>query len=152
VNNKSVMPTESNYINVNLQMKDTDTVFDLINIWKVSNAENYDLVVNGKVVPRNMTLRDANVSKNSKLELQERKISFTITIFNGSRIRVSFLPSKTILDLKKYISTVEDIPVDQQRFVFGFIIMEDHLTLYHYGVKDDSTVKLYYYCVDEYNR
>lgn len=137
------MLTESKYINVNLKMKDTTTISDVIKMWKETNPENYDLVANGKVVPRNMTLRDANISKNSKFELQERKISFTVRLCNGSRIRVNLSPSKTILNLKDHLHAVQKVPVCQQRISFNGRDLSDELTLRECGIKDDSDVYLF---------
>ena len=136
------MDVDINYINVTMKMKDTTSISDLIKIWKEAEADNYDLVINGKVVPRDMTLRDANVSLNSKLDLQERKISFTVRLCNGSRIRVNLPPSKSILNLKEHLNAVEKVPVCQQRISFNGRDLSDVSTLRDCGIKNDSDVYL----------
>lgn len=133
---------DMNYIDVTMKMKDTTSISDLIKMWKEEEAENYDLVVNGKVVPRNMTLRDANVSLNSKLNLQQRKISFNVCLCNGSRIRVNFPPSKTILNLKEHLNDVDKYPVYQHRISFNGSDLSDISTLRDCGIKNDSDVYL----------
>lgn len=136
------MNVDVNYINVKLKLNDTTSISDLIKMWKEADADNYDLVVNGKVVPRNMTLREANVTVNSKLDLQERKISFTVRLCNGTRIRVNLAPSKTILNLKEHLNAVEKYPVCDQRISFNGRDLSDVSTLRDCEIKNDSDVIL----------
>ncbi|XP_070502331.1 polyubiquitin-B-like [Chironomus tepperi] len=118
------------------------TVYDLIKIWKNSDADYYDLVADGKVVGRHKTLLRANIYRKSKLELQERMISFKVNLINYPPIRINFLPSKTILELKEHLSTVEFIPVSDQVLVLDTLVLDDDLSLQDYEIKNESEILL----------
>ncbi|XP_070501955.1 uncharacterized protein [Chironomus tepperi] len=142
MNKKNGMSIDIDINNVIEKFDENTIVSDVIKFRKPSNAENYDLVIDGKIVPRNMTLQEANISQQSKLKFQERNITFRVRLCNGSRIRVDMPPSKSILNLKEHLNTVEKFPVCQQRISFNGKDLTDDLTLHDCGIKDDSDVYL----------
>ena len=117
-------------------------VSDLIQIWKSSFADYYDLVAGGIVIPRHLTLRQANISGKLNLKLKERKLSFIVRTLTAKIIMVELLPSKTILQLKELIESKEGIKPDHQRLVFDKKQLFDEHTLKQVGIKNDSMVHL----------
>ena len=119
-------------------------VSDLIKIWKNSSAAYYDMIVNGKVVPKNKTLSEAGISETSKYELKDRRtrISFGVKTQYGSVFRVVLYPSDTILDVKEQIEVKGGIPIDHQRIIFGGRQLCDEMTLCERRIKNGSELFL----------
>jgi hypothetical protein len=71
----------------------------------------------------------------------------TIQIFvktlTGKTIMFKAYENSTVLDLKEWIRTVQDIPLVDQRLIFaGKMLEEDDKTLESYNVLKESTVHL----------
>ena len=92
-----------------MQKEKDMTVSDLITFWKGTNADYFNLVADGKIIPRYKKLREAGISVTSKVELIERKISFTVTLQNQCPFTVVLSPSNTLLDVKQYIEATPRI-------------------------------------------
>ena len=126
-----------------MQKEKDMTVSDLITFWKGTNADYFNLVADGKIIPRYKKLREAGISVTSKVELIERKISFTVTLQNQCPFTVVLSPSNTLLDVKQYIEATQGIPVKQQSLVFsGRYRFSDRSTLIESKIKNNSKVEL----------
>ena len=125
-------------------LQKTATVDDLINKFKGSQSENYDLVDDGNIVRRDLSLRDAGVSMDSKLKFKERtpepQIKFKVRQGSGSRINVDIPPTKTVQNLEDYLRDVEKVREGKQSFSFNGKGLSDNSTLGSCGIKNGSEV------------
>ena len=109
------------------------------------------LIFAGKQLEDGRTLQDYNIQKESTLHLVLRlrgggnegvgKQIFIKTL-QGKCITLEVNDGDTIDSVKKKITDIEGIPVDQMRLVFNGKQLEDANTIQDYGIEGDSTVHL----------
>ncbi len=61
---------------------------------------------------------------------------------DGTTITLDVSVSDTILNLKQQIRDMTGIEIDRQRLVFSGGNLEDHRSIYDYGIQMQSTVHL----------
>ena len=61
---------------------------------------------------------------------------------NGKNMAIDVEPEDTVGKLKEKIQEKEEVPVDQQRLVYGGKQLDDEATLQSYDIKNESTIHL----------
>ena len=102
----------------------------------------YVLTLDGKKLDDGHTLRDCNILNGSTLHLVQRTLRISAKTPAGRTITLEGVPSDTIESVKTKIEGKEGFPPDQQSFFFSGEQLEDHHTLSHYNITDNSTLKL----------
>jgi hypothetical protein len=69
-------------------------------------------------------------------------ISVHIKTATGKSIFVKINPADTILQLKKKIYLAEDVSLESQRIIYGGKQLEDHHTICHYNITNESTLHI----------
>lgn len=133
---------EINEIYVANKIKKNETVAGFIKKYKGSEAECFDLLKDGALIPQDTKLRDVKYDENSQLRLRERQVKFIVRISNGSSIPVEFGLSKTIKSLKDYLHDVKKVPVDQQRMTLDGQNLDDESTLNDCEIGNDSVLEM----------
>jgi hypothetical protein len=79
---------------------------------------------------------------NNENKADDGKIQFFVKTLSGKTIVVEQTPDMTIEDVKKFIASTEQIPVEQQRLIFHGKNLEDDHKLSDYAVQHGSTLHL----------
>lgn len=69
-------------------------------------------------------------------------VSITIKTLTGKHIPLNILNTKTILDLKKELYKLEEIFLDDQKYIFNGKQLENDYTINHYNISDGDTIHL----------
>jgi hypothetical protein len=69
-------------------------------------------------------------------------ISVHIKTATGKSMFVKISPSDTILQLKKKIYLTEDISLESQRIIYGGKQLDDHHTICHYNISNESILHI----------
>jgi hypothetical protein len=69
-------------------------------------------------------------------------INVHIKTATGKSMFVKINPADTILQLKKKIYLTEDVSLESQRIVYGGKQLEDHHTLCHYNISNESILHI----------
>lgn len=108
------------------------------------------MAVKGKVISRTKTLHEAGISETSNFEFKDRRTRISIFLRNtvsSHRIQADFYPFDTILIVKEHIKECENIPVEQQRIIFGNRQLNDDITLLKCGIKNhDELIFILRFC------
>lgn len=108
------------------------------------NADDYELEVNGRVLQRNMTLRDAGFLNGSQMRIGQRKFKIFIRRVDGRSSTMDVRASDTIQDVKEQFFYTDQVPVHQQRLLFQSKELENTRTLRFYGIKANSSLEMVY--------
>jgi ubiquitin C len=109
------------------------------------------LIFAGKQLDNNQTLQDYNIENESILQLvyglrggggPSGSKTIMIKTLQGKTITIDVNDGDSIESVKKKITDIEGIPVDQMRLVFNGKQLEDANTIQDYGIEADSTVHL----------
>lgn len=123
----------------------SDTVNDVIaSFTRTRDNEDFDLYDGARVLPRNISLRNAGIRYRSNLRLAEREINVFIRNPEGATLTIQARRSNTVLWLKERYREERQVPVHQQRLQFQSRPLEDTHTLASYGIKDCSTIESTY--------
>jgi len=141
--------------NITLEVQDGDTVESIKK--KITDIEGIPvdqmrLVFNGKQLEDVNTIQDYGIEADSTVHLVLRLRGGGLNDSNSKQIFVKTLQGKnitlevqdgdTVESIKKKITDIEGIPVDQMRLVFNGKQLEDVNTIQDYGIEADSTVHL----------
>ena len=140
--------------NITVEVNDGDSIESVKK--KITDIEGIPvdqmrLVFNGKQLEDANTIQDYGIESNSTVHLVLRlrgggleggtKQIFIKTL-QGKNITVEVNDGDSIESVKKKITDIEGIPVDQMRLVFNGKQLEDANTIQDYGIESDSTVHL----------
>lgn len=104
------------------------------------NAE-FDLYEGPRVLPRNISLRNAGIRFRSNLRLAERQINVFIRCGDGGKtLTVQARRSQPVMYLMERFRDERNVPIHQQRLQFQSKPLKETNTLASYGIKDCSTV------------
>ncbi|XP_070501425.1 uncharacterized protein [Chironomus tepperi] len=124
----------------------TMTVSDVISrsIGDDFNADDYDLKIDGRILPRTITLRDAGITSGTKLRLVEREMQIFIRRVDGRTSTIQIRSSNTILAIKEQFFYTDQVPVHQQRLLFQSNELENTRTIVSYNIRNGSTLEMVY--------
>ena len=124
----------------------TTTVSDVISrsIGDDLNADDYDLKIDGRVLPRTVTLRDAGITRGTKVRLVEREMQIFIRRVDGRTSTIQIRPSNTISAIKEQFFYTDQVPVHQQRLLFQSSELENTRTVVSYNIRSGSTLEMVY--------
>ncbi|CAG9808800.1 unnamed protein product [Chironomus riparius] len=124
----------------------TMTVTDVISrsVGEDLNADDYDLMIDGRVLPRTITLRDAGVTGGTKVRLVEREMQIFIRRVDGRTTTIQIRPSNTIMAIKEQFFHTDQVPVHQQRLLFQSNELENTRTVVSYNIRVGSTLEMVY--------
>jgi len=69
-------------------------------------------------------------------------IQIFVKTLTGKNIALDVESTSTVLDIKREFFERENIPLEQQLFVFNGTYLEDDITLDDYGINDDSSLNI----------
>lgn len=124
----------------------TMTVTDVISrsIGGDFNADDYDLKVDGRVLPRAITLRDAGITGGTKVRLVEREMQIFIRRVDGRTSTIQIRSSQTIQAIKEQFFYTDQVPVHQQRLLFQSNELANTRTVVSYNIRNGSTLEMVY--------
>lgn len=124
----------------------TMTVTDVISrsIGDDFNADDYDLKVDGRVLPRTITLRDAGITGGTKVRLVEREMQIFIRRVDGRTSTIQIRSSQTIQAIKEQFFYTDQVPVHQQRLLFQSNELANTRTVVSYNIRNGSTLEMVY--------
>ena len=126
-------------IDMSLSIKSSSSVEDVLRAVDGQNYDDYDLNYDGRLLPRNMTLRDSFIPKNARVKAVEKKIQITIReANNGRRFHVDIPRSATVKDLKHKMRNANLISYEYPRLISGTNILSDSKTLREYNIQKNS--------------
>lgn len=70
------------------------------------------------------------------------KIQIFVKTLTGKNIALDVESTNTVLDIKQEFFERENIPLEQQQFVFNGTYLEDDLELNDYGINDNSSLNI----------
>lgn len=95
------------------------------------------------VVPSVPTTGTTNTTSVSSTSHMATGGQFMVKTLTGKNIVVDFDPNMTVRELKEYINSSSNIPIDQQRLIFqGKQMDNDNYTIGDYNVVKDASVHL----------
>lgn len=142
-------------------MKNTETLHDLMRLLKrvmATKMKSQEVIVEGKVLHKccRQSLHDLGI-KNRKFVLFRLRCTDDGVVFGNTdstiTLKVNMLTGRTLTvpemrpldkveDLMRKISSMEGVPLDQQRLIFGGQQLEHNRTLSSYKVCEGSVVHL----------
>lgn len=124
----------------------TMTVTDVISrsIGKDFNTDDYDLKVDGRILPRTITLRDAGITRGTKVRLVEREMQIFIRRVDGRTSTIQIRSSNTIQTIKEQFFYTDQVPVHQQRLLYQSNELENTRTVMSYNIRNGSTLEMVY--------
>jgi hypothetical protein len=124
----------------------TATVSDVISrsIGDDFDSDNYDLKIDGRVLPRTITLRDAGITSGTKMRLVEREMQIFIRRVDGRTSTMQIRSSNTITAIKEQFFYTDQVPVHQQRLLFQSNELENTRTVMSYNIRTGSTLEMVY--------
>lgn len=124
----------------------TMTVTDVISrsIGEDFNTDDYDLEVDGRILPRTITLRDAGITRGTKVRLVEREMQIFIRRVDGRTSTIQIRSSNTIQTIKEQFFYTDQVPVHQQRLLYQSNELENTRTVMSYNIRNGSTLEMVY--------
>jgi 5S rRNA maturation endonuclease (ribonuclease M5) len=132
---------------VSMNLERTATINDALNQASLLgdfNSDYFDLSLDGKPLPRTITLRDAAIPHGSRLRLVEREFQIFIRRVDGRTTTMDVRSSNTIQQLKERFDFTDHVPVHQQRLLFQDAELENSRTLQSYNIRSQSTLQSVY--------
>lgn len=100
--------------------------------------EHFDAFLHQKQEPIKELIKEEEPIK----EKEPTPINIIIKTLTGKRIALNILNTKTILDLKKELYKLEEIFLDDQRYIFNGSQLENDYTISHYNISEGDTINL----------
>jgi hypothetical protein len=122
----------------------SDTVNEVITRIFGQDNEEFDLLNNGRPLPRHITLRDAGIPFGRNLNTREREIQIFVRLVDGRNITINARRSQTVLYLKERVRDQIQVPLHQQRLQYQSKPLEDQRTLKSYSIRNGASVESTY--------
>jgi len=74
--------------------------------------------------------------------IYKMSIQIFVKTLTGKNIALDVESTSTVLDIKQEFFERENIPLEQQLFVFNGTYLEDDITLDDYGINDDTSLNI----------
>jgi len=119
--------------------KSSATVDHVIRSVESRYHEDYDIKYYGRLLPRNMRLRDAYMPKICQVSTVERCIKITIkNASNGRKYTARIVRSATVKQLKNKIRNSKKIKIADPRISYNGNELSDTKTLRDYNIQKNS--------------
>ncbi len=74
---------------------------------------------------------------------EEEVIQIFVKTLTGKTVMFEARQNSTVLDVKRWIETTQEVPIEHQRFIFaGRVLEENDKTLKFYNIQKESTLHL----------
>eukprot|EP00833_Pecoramyces_ruminatium_P002610 jgi/Orpsp1_1/1176642/evm.model.c7180000058408.1 len=104
----------------------------------------YELYYDGKLLENNYTIGDYNIHSASIIDVVCKEQKYNIFIKNISRTITIMVSSYDLIEkIKSVIEEKENIPVENQKLIFGHKNLENNRTLKSYNIQKDDTINLF---------
>ncbi|XP_043924314.1 polyubiquitin-like [Protopterus annectens] len=92
----------------------------------------------------NQWLQNCNIPNDTIMMLVKKEEPMTVFLKNdkGRTSTYTILPSQSVLDFKKKVQQLEQVPVDQQRLIYEGSQLEDGKKLSDYNIRPETTIFL----------
>ena len=94
----------------------------------------------GRELDDGNTLKCYDIKSNSQLLLYEAVVIF-VEMLNGTKVKLKFFKSNTIMDVKMGLNLGKDIPWDMQRLSFRGHLLSDSDTLSYVKIQNESILR-----------
>ncbi|RPB14227.1 ubiquitin-domain-containing protein [Morchella conica CCBAS932] len=69
-------------------------------------------------------------------------VTFSVKLSNDNKFPISLPPNTSVLDLKKRLAELSDVPADRQRLIYSGRVMKDEETIGTYKIQSGHTVHM----------
>lgn len=102
-----------------ISLPKTSTIEDIVTRSVGSEmSSDYDVKLNGRILPRNITFRDASILNGTKVQFVEREYQIFVRTIDGRSTPINIRSSTTIIQIKQQLLYAVQLPVDQMRLLF----------------------------------
>ncbi|CAG9808795.1 unnamed protein product [Chironomus riparius] len=128
-------------IDMSISIKSSSTVEDVIKTVDSEYYDDYDMEYEGRVLTRNMTLREAYIPKKGQAKIIEKKNTIVIKESrNGRKFPIDIPRSASVKDLKYKMRETYMLDYENPRLIFGNNELNDSCSLRQYKIQNNSSL------------